>query len=88
MQELLGELRDQYRPRSLCQQLHRLAVLALTWALSLGSVLACVLAVYYFSEHMHRVSMPYHQIPTESPPGAGTPVPGPSTPSSELLAGG
>ncbi|XP_014381896.1 transmembrane channel-like protein 6 isoform X1 [Alligator sinensis] len=55
LKELLGELRDQYRPRSLCQQLHRLAVLALTWALSLGSVLACVLAVYYFSEHMHRV---------------------------------
>lgn len=32
----------------------------LAWALALGSVLGCVLAVHYFSEHMHMVSAASH----------------------------
>ena len=31
-------------------------MLLLAWALALGTVLGCVLAVHYFSEHMHVVS--------------------------------
>ncbi|NXK12642.1 TMC6 protein, partial [Herpetotheres cachinnans] len=55
LKELLAEQRSQSRSLSLCQRLGHSAVLLLAWALSLSTVLGCVLAVYYFSEHMHRV---------------------------------
>ncbi|KFP32158.1 Transmembrane channel-like 6, partial [Colius striatus] len=53
LKELLAEQRSRARPRSLCQRLGHWAVLLLAWGLSLGTVLGCVLAVHYFSEHMH-----------------------------------
>lgn len=55
-QELLAEQQSRSRSLSLCQRLGHSAVLLLAWALSLSTVLGCVLAVHYFSEHMHVVS--------------------------------
>ena len=43
-------------PLSLPQRLRHITVLLLAWLLALGTVLGCVVAVYYFSEHMHVVS--------------------------------
>uniref|UniRef100_A0A674J5A8 Transmembrane channel-like protein n=1 Tax=Terrapene triunguis TaxID=2587831 RepID=A0A674J5A8_9SAUR len=36
-------------------QLGRMVVLSLAWAVSVGTVLGCVVAVYYFAEHMLKV---------------------------------
>ncbi|XP_074463352.1 transmembrane channel-like protein 6 isoform X1 [Larus michahellis] len=55
LKELLAEQRSRSRSLSLCQRLRHTAVLFLAWALSLSTVLGCVLAVRYFSEHMHTV---------------------------------
>ncbi|NXT34944.1 TMC6 protein, partial [Pelecanoides urinatrix] len=56
LKELLAEQRSRSRSLSLCQRLGHTTVLLLAWALSLSTVLGCVLAVHYFSEHMHVVS--------------------------------
>ncbi|NWX81264.1 TMC6 protein, partial [Alca torda] len=53
LKELLAEQRSCSRSLSLCQRLRHTAVLLLAWALSLSTALGCVLAVCYFSEHMH-----------------------------------
>ncbi|XP_065591362.1 transmembrane channel-like protein 6 isoform X2 [Cyrtonyx montezumae] len=55
LKELLAEQRLRSSPLSLPQRWRRVAVLLLTWLLSLGTVLGCAVAVYYFSEHMHMV---------------------------------
>ncbi|KAM6194234.1 transmembrane channel-like protein 6 [Sarcoramphus papa] len=55
LKELLAEQQSRSRSLSLCQRLGHSAVLLLAWALSLSTVLGCVLAVHYFSEHMHAV---------------------------------
>ncbi|XP_040438188.1 transmembrane channel-like protein 6 isoform X4 [Falco naumanni] len=55
LKELLAEQRSHSHSLSLCQRLRHSAVLLLAWALSLSTVLGCVLAVFYFSEHMHVV---------------------------------
>ncbi|KAM6050546.1 transmembrane channel-like protein 6 isoform 1-T3 [Chlamydotis macqueenii] len=55
LKELLAEQRSRSRSLSLCQRLGHSAVLLLAWALSLSTVLGCVLAVHYFAEHMHAV---------------------------------
>lgn len=55
-QELLADQQSRSRSLRLCQRLGHSAVLLLAWALSLSTVLGCVLAVHYFSEHMHVVS--------------------------------
>ncbi|XP_074967258.1 transmembrane channel-like protein 6 isoform X3 [Phalacrocorax aristotelis] len=55
LKELLAEQRSRSHSLSLCQCLRHTAVLFLAWVLSLGTVLGCVLAVHYFSEHMHAV---------------------------------
>ncbi|NXF34747.1 TMC6 protein, partial [Nyctibius bracteatus] len=56
LKELLAEQRSRSCSRSLCQRLGHCAMLLLAWALSLGTVLGCVLAVRYLSEHMHAVT--------------------------------
>ncbi|KAM6376922.1 transmembrane channel-like protein 6 [Pluvialis apricaria] len=61
LKELLAEQRSRSRSLSLCQRLGRTAVMLLAWALSLSTVLGCVLAVYYFSEHMYAVQRD-HQV--------------------------
>ncbi|XP_009470049.1 PREDICTED: transmembrane channel-like protein 6 [Nipponia nippon] len=57
LKELLAEQRSRSRSLSLCQRLGHTAVLLLAWALSLSTVLGCVLAVHYFSEHMHMMAV-------------------------------
>ncbi|CAM4648902.1 transmembrane channel-like protein 6 isoform X1 [Caretta caretta] len=57
LKELLGEWQSKSRPLSLCRRLGRMVVLSLAWALSLGTVLGCVIAVYYFSEHLLKVHL-------------------------------
>ncbi|NWZ57032.1 TMC6 protein, partial [Haliaeetus albicilla] len=56
LKELLADQQSRSRSLSLCQRLGHSAVLLLAWALSLSTVLGCVLAVHYFSEHMHAVT--------------------------------
>ncbi|NXJ68653.1 TMC6 protein, partial [Rostratula benghalensis] len=56
LKELLAEQRSRSRSRSLCQRLGRTLVMLLVWALSLSTVLGCVVALHYLSEHMHAVS--------------------------------
>ncbi|KAM6344551.1 LOW QUALITY PROTEIN: transmembrane channel-like protein 6 [Alca torda] len=60
LKELLAEQRSCSRSLSLCQRLQHTAVLLLAWALSLSTALGCVLAVCYFSEHMHAVHQDHH----------------------------
>ncbi|XP_071429488.1 transmembrane channel-like protein 6 [Pithys albifrons albifrons] len=55
LKELLAEQRSRSRSRSLCQRLRHCIVVLLAWALALGSVLGCALAVHQFSQHMHVV---------------------------------
>uniref|UniRef100_A0A8B9S381 Transmembrane channel-like protein n=1 Tax=Apteryx owenii TaxID=8824 RepID=A0A8B9S381_APTOW len=55
LKELLAERQSRSHPRSPCRQLEHVAVRLLAWGLSLGTVLGCVVAVHYFSEHMHAV---------------------------------
>ncbi|XP_063265465.1 transmembrane channel-like protein 6 [Prinia subflava] len=55
LKELLVEQRSRSHSQSRCQCLGRCLVRLLAWALALGSALGCVLAVHYFSEHMHVV---------------------------------
>ncbi|XP_021270367.1 transmembrane channel-like protein 6 [Numida meleagris] len=55
LKELLAEQRTRSCRLSLLQWLRHITVLLLAWLLALGTVLGCVVAVYYFSEHMHVV---------------------------------
>ncbi|XP_010719641.1 transmembrane channel-like protein 6 isoform X1 [Meleagris gallopavo] len=55
LKELLAEQRLRSCPLSLPQRLRHITVLLLAWLLALGTVLGCVVAVYYFSELMHMV---------------------------------
>ncbi|XP_062311923.1 transmembrane channel-like protein 6b, partial [Osmerus eperlanus] len=52
--ELLAELGRGQEQRSWAQRLWRLTVHSLAWAICTGSTVACALAVYYFSEYMHK----------------------------------
>lgn len=40
---------------TVCQKLSRLMVHGLAWAICIGSNTACVYAIYWFSDHMHKV---------------------------------
>ncbi|XP_074871048.1 transmembrane channel-like protein 6 isoform X2 [Carettochelys insculpta] len=53
--ELLAEWQTKSCPMSLCRRLGRMLVFSLAWALSLGTVLGCAMAVYFFSKHMRTV---------------------------------
>ncbi|XP_015735304.1 transmembrane channel-like protein 6 isoform X2 [Coturnix japonica] len=55
LKELLAEQRLRSCPLSLPRRLRHITVFLLAWLLALGTVLGCVVAVYYFSEHMHKV---------------------------------
>ncbi|XP_062447394.1 transmembrane channel-like protein 6 [Rhea pennata] len=55
LKELLAEQQSRSRPRSCCWQLEHVAVRLLAWGLCLGTVLGWVVAVRFFSEHMHAV---------------------------------
>nr|XP_056723316.1 transmembrane channel-like protein 6 [Euleptes europaea] len=55
LKECLAERRSRSQPLNLCKRLQRLVVWLLAWTISLGTVLGCVVAVYYFSEYIHHV---------------------------------
>ncbi|XP_062976223.1 transmembrane channel-like protein 6 isoform X2 [Elgaria multicarinata webbii] len=55
LKECLAERSSRSHPLSLCKRLQKLAVLLMAWTLSLGTVLGCVVGVYYFSEYIHQV---------------------------------
>ncbi|XP_041321898.1 transmembrane channel-like protein 6 [Pyrgilauda ruficollis] len=55
LKELLGEQRSRSHAQGRCQCLRHCLVVLLAWLLALASVSGCVLAVHYFSEHMHVV---------------------------------
>ncbi|XP_058708384.1 transmembrane channel-like protein 6 isoform X2 [Poecile atricapillus] len=55
LKELLVEQRSRSHTQSRCQCLGHCIVVLLAWVLALASVSGCVLAVHYFSEHMHMV---------------------------------
>ncbi|XP_049575798.1 transmembrane channel-like protein 6b [Syngnathus scovelli] len=54
LKELLAEVNCKHTKRTLCQNLWRLAVHCLAWAICVASTTACVLAIYFFSDHMHQ----------------------------------
>ncbi|XP_050978282.1 transmembrane channel-like protein 6b isoform X2 [Labeo rohita] len=54
LKELVAEVNRQKLKFPVLQQLGRFLIHMLAWIMCLGSTLASVLAVYYFSEHMHK----------------------------------
>ncbi|KAM3864574.1 transmembrane channel-like protein 6b [Diretmus argenteus] len=54
LKELLSEVNRNHVKKTMCQTLWRLMVHSLAWAICIGSTIACVLGVYYFSDHMHK----------------------------------
>ncbi|XP_016105167.1 transmembrane channel-like protein 6b [Sinocyclocheilus grahami] len=53
LKELVAEVNRQELTFPVLQRLFRVFIHMLAWIMCLGSTLACVLAVYYFSEYMH-----------------------------------
>ncbi|KAM9818090.1 transmembrane channel-like protein 6b isoform 1-T2 [Syngnathus typhle] len=54
LKELLAEVNCKHTKKTLFQNLWRVAVHCLAWAICVASTTACVLAIYFFSDHMHR----------------------------------
>nr|XP_023672754.1 transmembrane channel-like protein 6 [Paramormyrops kingsleyae] len=54
LKELLSELSCREERRGLAQRLARHLVHLLAWLMCIGSTVACGLAVYYFSEYLHK----------------------------------
>ncbi|XP_067243757.1 transmembrane channel-like protein 6b [Chanodichthys erythropterus] len=54
LKELVAEVNRQELKSPVLQRLWRLFVHMLAWLMCLGSTVGCMLAVYYFSEHMHN----------------------------------
>ncbi|XP_042340986.1 transmembrane channel-like protein 6b [Plectropomus leopardus] len=54
LKELLAEVTHKQVKTTACQKLGRLMVHGLAWAICIASTVACVLGIYYFSEHMHQ----------------------------------
>lgn len=55
LQELLAEVKQRDVNTTICQKLWRLVAHGVAWAICIASTTACVLGVYYFSDHMHQV---------------------------------
>lgn len=54
LKELLGEVNRKKGEEPVPQRLSRISVHLLAWSLCVGSILACVFAVHYFSEYIHK----------------------------------
>ncbi|CAM4731266.1 unnamed protein product [Leuciscus chuanchicus] len=54
LKELVAEVNREELKFSVLTRLFRVFIHMLAWLMCLGSTLACVLAVFYFSEHMHK----------------------------------
>ncbi|KAK7127326.1 hypothetical protein R3I93_020033 [Phoxinus phoxinus] len=55
IKELVAEVNREELKFSVLQRLFRVFIHMVAWLMCLGSTLACVLAVFYFSEHMHKL---------------------------------
>uniref|UniRef100_A0A8C7IKW6 Transmembrane channel-like protein n=1 Tax=Oncorhynchus kisutch TaxID=8019 RepID=A0A8C7IKW6_ONCKI len=55
LRELLEETSRKHVQKTACQRIGRVLVHVLAWFICIGSTVACVLALYYFSEYMHKV---------------------------------
>ncbi|KAI9533887.1 hypothetical protein NQZ68_018255 [Dissostichus eleginoides] len=54
LKELLAEVSHKQVKNTRCQRLWRLMVHGLAWTICVASTTACVLAIYYCSDHMHQ----------------------------------
>ncbi|XP_029287582.1 transmembrane channel-like protein 6b isoform X2 [Cottoperca gobio] len=54
LKELLAEVNHKQVNKTRCQRLWRLMVHGLAWSICIASTTACVLAIYYFSDHMYQ----------------------------------
>ncbi|KAL6110451.1 tmc6 [Pungitius sinensis] len=54
VKELLAEVNHKHVKNTGCQKLWRMMVHGLAWTICLASTIACVLAIYHFSDHMHQ----------------------------------
>ncbi|KAJ8001563.1 hypothetical protein DPEC_G00170780 [Dallia pectoralis] len=54
LKELLAETSHKPTQKSFCQKLGRMAIHSLAWLICVGSVVACVLGIHFFSEHMYK----------------------------------
>lgn len=54
LKELLAEVNHKKVKNTVCQRLWRLAVQGLAWAICIAGTTACVLGIYFFSDHMHQ----------------------------------
>ncbi|XP_019744663.1 transmembrane channel-like protein 6b [Hippocampus comes] len=54
LKELLAEVNHKHSTKTLYQKLWRVAVHCLAWTICVASTTACVLSIYFFSEHMHQ----------------------------------
>uniref|UniRef100_A0A8C7IK55 Transmembrane channel-like protein n=1 Tax=Oncorhynchus kisutch TaxID=8019 RepID=A0A8C7IK55_ONCKI len=54
LRELLEETSRKHVQKTACQRIGRVLVHVLAWFICIGSTVACVLALYYFSEYMHK----------------------------------
>ncbi|XP_077575751.1 transmembrane channel-like protein 6b [Stigmatopora nigra] len=54
LKELLAEVNQKSSKNTLRQKLWRVAVHFFSWTVCVASTTSCVLAIYYFSEYMHR----------------------------------
>ncbi|KAM9857482.1 transmembrane channel-like protein 6b [Aulostomus maculatus] len=62
LKELLAEVNHTHVSKTVCQRLWRLMVHGLAWAICIASTIACVLAIYYFSDYMHQNQRSAHSV--------------------------
>ncbi|XP_029355053.1 transmembrane channel-like protein 6b isoform X3 [Echeneis naucrates] len=54
LKELLAEVNHKHVKNTFCQRLWRLTVHSIAWAICIASTTACVIGIYFFSQHMHQ----------------------------------
>ncbi|XP_053275694.1 transmembrane channel-like protein 6b isoform X3 [Pleuronectes platessa] len=54
LKELLAEVNHKHVKNTLCQNLWRLMVHCIAWAICISSTIACVIGIYFFSDFMHQ----------------------------------
>ncbi|XP_076133868.1 transmembrane channel-like protein 6b isoform X2 [Alosa pseudoharengus] len=74
LKELLAEISHKKREAPIRQRLGRISMHLLAWSMCVGSILACVFAVYYFSEYMHEEFRAKYSKSSDSPSLLALPV--------------
>ncbi|XP_074555046.1 transmembrane channel-like protein 6b [Halichoeres trimaculatus] len=67
LKELLAEVNHKKVKNTVCQKLWRLAVQGLAWAICIAGTTACVLGIYFFSDHMHQNLRHTSRSPPKNP---------------------